>query len=209
MKLSMEWLDQYVDLTGVNPLEFAEILSKTGLEVEGIDNIGENLSHLVVGEVASCEPMEDSDHLNLTQVNVGEETIQIVCGAPNIAAGQKVIVALPGAVLPGDFKIKKSKLRGHESNGMICSLQEIGISENVIPKKYADGIYVLPKDAPVGADIVDYLKLNDPVLELDLTPNRADAMSIRGAVYEVGAVLDKPVEFNPTFESEKVQDDAY
>lgn len=204
----MEWLNQYVDLTGVDPLDFAEILSKTGLEVEGIENLGEGLSRLVVGEVVACEPIEDSDHLNLTKVNVGKETVQIVCGAPNIATGQKVIVALPGAVLPGDFKIKKSKLRGHESNGMICSLQELGISENVIPKKYADGIYVLPNDAPVGTDIVEYLKLNDPVLELDLTPNRADAMSIRGAVYEVGAVLDKSVHFNPTIESEKVQDDV-
>lgn len=209
MKLSMEWLNNYVDLAQIDPVEFSEILSKTGLEVEGIENVGQNLSHLVVGDVVECTPLEGSDHLNLTKVNVGQdELVQIVCGAPNIALGQRVIVALPGAVLPGGFEIKESKLRGVDSNGMICSLQELGFSENVVPKKYANGIYVLPTDAPVGADVVDYLKLNDPVLELDLTPNRADAMSIRGAVHEVSAVLDREINFNPEVEFETVEDKA-
>lgn len=209
MKLSMEWLNNYVDLGQIDPVDFSEILSKTGLEVEGIENIGEDLSHLVVGEVVECSPLEESDHLNLTKVNVGQvELVQIVCGAPNIAAGQKVIVALPGAVLPGGFEIKESKLRGFDSNGMICSLQELGFSDNVVPKKYANGIYVLPTDAPAGADVVDYLKLNDPVLELDLTPNRADAMSVRGAVYEVGAVLDREINFNPEVDFETIEGNA-
>ena len=203
----MEWLNNYVNLNQIDPIDFAERLSKTGLEVEGIENIGQGLSHLVVGLVEECAPLEGSDHLNLTKVNVGEDTLrQIVCGAPNIAIGQKVIVALPGAVLPGGFEIKESQLRGVASNGMICSLQELGFDDNVIPKKYNDGIYVLPEETPIGADVVEYLKLDDAVLELDLTPNRADAMSIRGAVYEVGAVLDTPIHFNPEITFETVED---
>src|SRR5699024_6251830 len=118
------------------------------------------------------------DKLSLCQVDVGEEKLQIICGAPNVAQGQKVVVAKPGAVLPGNFKIKKVKLRGIESNGMICSLQELGVDEKFIPSQFVEGIAVLEGDAKVGSSVVELLNLDDAVLEFDLTPNRADALSM-------------------------------
>ncbi|MGX7091235.1 phenylalanine--tRNA ligase subunit beta [Hutsoniella sourekii] len=197
MLISLEWLSDFLDLDGINANDLADQLSRTGLEVEGLINYGQHLNQLVVGQVLECQKMEGSDHLHITQVAHGQDQVsQIVCGAPNIASGQKVIVALPGAVLPSNFKIKKSKLRGHESNGMICSLEELGFSDSVIPKKYADGIFVLPEDAPVGSSAVDYLKLDDPILDIDITPNRADALSIRGVAYEVGAILNQEPSFD-------------
>ena len=113
--------------------------------MESVTPVAEGVSGVVVGHVQSCEQHPNADKLSLCQVDVGEETLQIVCGAPNIAEGQQVAVAKPGAVLPGDFKIKKTKLRGEESNGMICSLQELGINEKDVPKEFADGIFVFPR----------------------------------------------------------------
>src|SRR5699024_4063117 len=131
-----------------------------------------------VGYVESCEQHPNADNLSLCQVDAGDKRLQIVCGAPNVRQGQKVIVAKPGAVLPNNFKIKKVKLRGIESNGMICSLQELGIDERYIPKDIAEGIFVFPDDVTVGESVEPLLNLNDAVLEFDLTPNRADALSI-------------------------------
>ncbi|AXY25335.1 phenylalanine--tRNA ligase subunit beta [Suicoccus acidiformans] len=200
MQVSLEWLGSYLDLSEWTGEALAERMSRTGIEIENVINYGAELSNLVVAEVKTCEPMEDSDHLNITQVDAGEGSLrQIVCGAPNVAAGQKVIVALPGAVLPGGFEIKESKLRGVDSNGMICSLDELGLPDNVVPKAYADGIYVLDADAPIGADAIDYLKLDDPILELDLTPNRADALSVRGVAHEVGAITGQQPHFETDF----------
>lgn len=194
MLVSLEWIKEFVDLGDIDAKEIAEKLSRTGLEVEGIINYGEDLNNLVVGYVDSIEPHPDSDHLQITYLQDGTDQLrQVVCGAPNIAQGQKIILALPGAVLPGDFEIKVSEVRGVASFGMICSLQELGISESVVSKEYAKGIFVLPQDAPIGADIVDYLKLDDPVLDIDLTPNRADALSMLGNAYELGAILDQKV----------------
>lgn len=193
MLVSLNWLKNYVDISDISEEELAEKITKSGIEVDGIHYIAEKSSNLVVGYVESCEQHPNADKLSLCQVDVGEEKLQIICGAPNIKQGQKVIVAKPGAVLPGNFKIKKVKLRGVESNGMICSLQEIGIDEKYVPKDAADGIFVLPEDVVIGDDVEPLLNLNDAVLEFDLTPNRADCLSMLGVAYEVAAILDKEV----------------
>ncbi|WP_182200376.1 phenylalanine--tRNA ligase subunit beta [Paraliobacillus salinarum] len=198
MLVSLNWLKNYVDLQGLPPESLADKITKTGIEVEGIDYVAAKSTNVVVGYVESCEKHPDADKLNVCQVNVGEETLQIVCGAPNVAAGQKVVVAKPGAVLPGNFKIKKAKLRGVESNGMICSLQELGIVEKFVPKDVAEGIFVLPNDVEAGADALQLLNLDDAILELGLTPNRSDALSMLGVAYEVAAILDVDVKLPDT-----------
>lgn len=209
MYLSYEWLNDFLDLKEWSADDIADRMSRTGIEIEGVENIGAQLSHLVIGEVVQMEKMPDSDHLSITQVDIGQgELTQIVCGAPNVHQGAKVIVAVPGAVLPGEFKIKKAKMRGYESNGMLCALQELGFPDNVVPKKYADGIYILPSDAPVGADVVDYLKLDDPILELSITPNRADALSMRGSAHEIGAIIGQAPKFSLTSDYPVIEDQA-
>ncbi|AQQ52839.1 phenylalanine--tRNA ligase subunit beta [Planococcus lenghuensis] len=193
MLVSIDWLKDYVNTQNETAEELAEKVTRAGIEVDAVIDRSEGLKKLVIGYVEECGKHPEADKLSLCQVNVGEETLQIICGAPNIGQGQKVVVALPGARLPGGVKIKKAKLRGEVSNGMICSHQELGIEGKVVPKAYADGIYVLPEDAPIGADAIEYLNLNDHVLELGLTPNRADAMSMLGVAYEVGAILSEDV----------------
>lgn len=199
MKVSYNWLNEFIDLADLNPQDVGERMSRTGIEVDGVNALGTGLKKIVVGHVLECEPHPDSDHLSITKVNVGEEEpFQIVCGAPNVAAGQNVIVALPNSRIAGNVKIKKGKMRGVVSQGMICSLEEIGFSSNVVPKEYADGIMVLPEDAVAGTDIVDYLKLDDPIIELDITPNRADAFSMRGVAWELAAVYNRQPQFDTT-----------
>ncbi|MGO4937076.1 phenylalanine--tRNA ligase subunit beta [Fundicoccus sp. Sow4_H7] len=198
MQLSMEWLSDFLDLSAWSGKKLADAMSLTGIEVEGVENLADQLSNLVVGEVVEMSPMPDSDHLKITQVNIGaDQPLQIVCGAPNVHEGAKVITAIDGATLPNGMQITKTELRGVESNGMLCSLQEIGFSDRVVAKKYADGIFILSEDAPVGADVIDYLKLDDPILELSITPNRADALSMRGSAYEVGAIVEQTPTFKP------------
>lgn len=196
MLVSYKWLNELVAIADVTPQELADRMSLTGIEIEGVASIGTPLKNIVVGKTIEVIKHPDSDHLHITQVEVGEQhaeggVLQIVCGAPNVAANQKVIVALAGARIVNNIKIKKGKIRGQESHGMLCSLEELGFSANVIPKEVADGIFILPDDAPVGADIVSYLGLDDAVLELSLTANRADAMSMIGVAYEVGAIYGK------------------
>jgi len=191
--VSLNWLKNYVDFGSLSPEELGEKITKSGIEVDGISYVAEKSEHVVVGHVTSCEQHPNADKLKLCQVDVGDEQLQIICGAPNVAKGQKVAVAKPGAVLPGGFKIKKVKLRGIESNGMICSLQELGINEAYIPSDVADGIFVFPEDAEVGQSVDSLLNLDDAILEFDLTPNRADALSMLGVAYEVAAVLDMPI----------------
>lgn len=193
MLVSIKWLKDYVNTQDLPPAELGEKITRAGIEVDAVIDRSEGLSNIVVGYVESCEKHPEADKLSICQVNVGEETTQIICGAPNIAAGQNVIVARPGARLPGGMKIKKAKLRGEESNGMICSLQELGIEGKLVPKAYAEGIYVLPENAEVGSDVITNFDLDDTVLELGLTPNRADAMSMLGVAYEVGAILEEEV----------------
>ncbi|BCA85865.1 phenylalanine--tRNA ligase beta subunit [Enterococcus saigonensis] len=199
MLVSYKWLNEYLDLSQISPKELGDKMSVTGIEVEGIEVPAEGLKKIVVGKVEKCIPHPNSDHLSICQVDIGEEELsQIVCGAPNVKEGIKVIVALPGARIDGNVKIKKGKMRGEVSNGMICSLQELGISENVIPKEFADGIYYLPQDAVVGESVFPYLDLDDSIIELSITPNRADALSMRGVAYEVGAIYNQ----KPQFENE-------
>lgn len=199
MKVSYNWLNEFIDLADLNPQDIGERMSRTGIEVDGVNALGTGLKKIVVGHVLTCEPHPDSDHLSITTVEVGqEEPYQIVCGAPNVAAGQKVIVALPNSRIAGNVKIKKGKMRGVVSQGMICSLEEIGFSNSVVPKEYADGIMILPENAPTGMDIVEYLKLDDPIIELDITPNRADALSMRGVAWELAAVYNRQPNFDYT-----------
>lgn len=209
MLVSLNWLKQYVDIDGITAEQLAEKITKSGIEVDGLERFAAPSTNVVVGYVESCEKHPDADKLNVCQVNTGEETLQIICGAPNVKQGQKVAVAKPGAVLPGNFKIKKVKLRGIESNGMICSLQELGIDEKYVPKESADGIYVFQEDVVVGEDVTSLLNLDDYILELDLTPNRSDALSMLGMAYEVAAILDIPVKLpEPAYEemAEKATD---
>lgn len=203
MLVSYNWLKDYLDLSNITAAELADKFTLGGLEVETAEELGANLENLVVGEVLTCEPLEGSDHLNQTTVNIGTETLPIVCGAPNVAAGQKVIVAKVGAVLPGDFEIKEAKIMGEVSKGMITSLDELGFSDSVIPKYAEDGIYVLADDAEIGADARPYIGLDNTIIEFDLTPNRADALSMRGIAHEVGAILNQ----TPKFEEIKLTED--
>ena len=196
MLVSVNWLSQYVDISDIDPKELAERITRTGIEVESVELLAE-ATNVVIGYVEERVQHPNADKLSVCQVNVGGEDgiVQIVCGAKNVAAGQKIIVAKPGAVLPGNFKIKKSKLRGEESNGMCCSLKELGIEQKLVPTAYAEGIFVCADDAPIGVNALEYLKLNDTVIELGLTPNRMDCLSMYGVAYEVGAILSRDVKF--------------
>ncbi|ARB78062.1 MULTISPECIES: phenylalanine--tRNA ligase subunit beta [Staphylococcus] len=188
MLISNEWLKDYVD-AGVAIEDLAERITRTGIEVDDIIDYTKDIKNLVVGYIQSKEKHPDADKLNICQVDIGEEeAVQIVCGAPNVEAGQHVIVAKVGGRLPGGIKIKRAKLRGERSEGMICSLQEIGISSNVVPKAYENGIFVFTEPIEPGTDALTALYLNDQVMEFDLTPNRADALSMIGTAYEVAAL---------------------
>ena len=194
MLVSYNWLKQYTNVED-NANALAEKITRGGIEVEGVEYLAEEISNVVVGYVVSKEKHPDAEKLNVCQVNVGEEeNLQIVCGAPNVDAGQYVIVATVGAKLPG-IKIKKAKLRGVESQGMICSLAELGLSKSVVPKNYQEGIYVFETEQELGSDVVEVLGLNDYILDLSITPNRADALSMRGLTYELGALYNNKVDF--------------
>lgn len=196
MFVSYKWLAEYVDLSGITPDELAEKITRSGIEVEGVDVLNEGIKGVVIGHVVEKEPHPDADKLNKCQVDLGNgELTQIICGAKNVDKGQKVAVATVGAVLPGNFKIKKAKLRGEASNGMICSLQELGIESKLVAKEYSEGIFVFPNDVQVGEDALEQLNLDDAVLELGLTPNRADALSMLGVAHEVAAILDRKVKY--------------
>ncbi|AJP22283.1 TPA: phenylalanine--tRNA ligase subunit beta [Staphylococcus aureus] len=190
MLISNEWLKEYVTIDdSVNNL--AERIIRTGIEVDDLIDYTKDIKNLVVGFVKSKEKHPDADKLNVCQVDIGEdELVQIVCGAPNVDAGQYVIVAKVGGRLPGGIKIKRAKLRGERSEGMICSLQEIGISSNYIPKSFESGIYVFSEAQVPGTDALQALYLDDQVMEFDLTPNRADALSMIGTAYEVAALYN-------------------
>ncbi|MET0119394.1 MAG: phenylalanine--tRNA ligase subunit beta [Sedimenticola sp.] len=187
MKFSEAWLREWVN-PEITTEELADQLSMAGLEVDSVGSAAAEFEGVFVGEVLTREQHPDADKLSLCSVNAGqEETLQIVCGAPNVAAGQKVPVAIVGAKLPGGFKIKKAKLRGVESRGMICSEAELGMAES------SEGILELPADAPVGTDIRDYLSLNDQTIEVDLTPDRGDCLGMSGIAREVGVINRSPV----------------
>ncbi|MDE7134949.1 MAG: phenylalanine--tRNA ligase subunit beta, partial [Rikenellaceae bacterium] len=191
MKISYSWLKSYID-TELSAEEAARVLTDIGLEVESLERIETvrgGLEGLVVGEVLTCIDHPDSDHLHITTVEYGQGPVQIVCGAPNVRAGLKVVVATVGAVLyptgsQDSFKIKKSKIRGVESLGMLCAEDEIGVGAS------HDGIMELPADAPVGMAASEYLKIEDDYLiEIGLTPNRVDAASHIGVARDLAAYL--------------------
>jgi phenylalanyl-tRNA synthetase beta chain len=187
MKFSEQWLRTWVN-PQVSSEELVARLSMAGLEVDSVTPAAGAFTGIVVGEVLSTEPHPDADKLRVCQVSNGTETFQVVCGAPNVRPGLKIPFAMLGAELPGDFKIKKAKLRGVESNGMLCSAAELQISEE------NDGLLELAADATVGEDIRVYLQLNDQSIEVDLTPNRGDCLSLAGLAREVGALYAAPVE---------------
>ncbi|OUD12600.1 phenylalanine--tRNA ligase subunit beta [Thioflexithrix psekupsensis] len=188
MKFSENWLRDWVN-PDINTAALAEKLTMAGLEVEGIEPVAPAFTGVCVGEVLQVEPHPNADKLRVCQVNVGQETpLNIVCGAANIAAGLKVPVAQIGAKLPGDFSIKKSKLRGVASEGMICSISELGLAES------SEGIWPLPSDAPVGKNVREYLGLDDVTIELNVTPNRSDCLGIEGLAREVGLLTQTNIQ---------------
>ena len=206
MKFSEQWVREWVN-PAVSTEQLCEQITMLGLEVDGVESVAGKFNGVVVGEVVECAQHPDADKLRVTKVNVGgDRLLDIVCGAPNCRKGLKVACATEGAVLPGDFKIKKTKLRGQPSEGMLCSFSELGIDVE------ADGIIELPADAPIGKDLREYLGLNDNAIEISLTPNRADCLSIAGIAREIGVVNKQPVnqphfEAVPAIISDKVQID--
>jgi phenylalanyl-tRNA synthetase beta chain len=188
MRFSEAWLREWVD-PAISTEDLAEQLSMAGLEVDAVEPAAPAFDGVVVGEVLTREQHPDADKLSVCRVAIGGEApAQIVCGAKNVAAGMKVVVATVGATLPGDFRIKRAKLRGVESLGMICSAAELGLAES------SDGILALPADAPVGRDFRDYLQLDDACIDVDLTPDRADCLSLAGIAREVGVLNRMPVQ---------------
>lgn len=192
MQLSTAWLKADFGLEE-DARELASRLTMAGLEVDGIHKAAADFSGVIIGEVAALEAHPDADKLRVAKVNVGQDApLQIVCGAPNVAQGVRVPVAMLGAVLPledGVLKIKKSKLRGVESSGMLCSARELGMSDD------HSGLLILPADAPIGADIRSYLQLDDSIIDVDLTPNRADAFSMRGLAREAALLFGKTARY--------------
>ncbi len=204
MKVSYQWLKEYLDID-VEPHELAEKIARTSVDINDVYSLSDGLKKIVVGDVITCEPHPDSDHLHVCQVDVGEdEPIQIVCGAPNVAAGEKVIVALHGARIGDNVKIKRGKIRGVQSNGMLCALQELGFSDKIAPKDYDDGIYLLPADAKPGESVFPYLGMDDVIIDTDVTPNRGDMLSIYGNVNDIAAFYG----LKPNFKEVAVKEEA-
>ena len=191
MRVKLEWLNELVDLTGLSLEEIVNTVSLYSIEVEGVDKMV-HASDIVIGHVLTKVPHPDSDHLNLLTVDVKDEVLNIVCGAPNVEAGQYVIIAKIGCELDGGT-IKKSKIRGQESCGMVCSLQELGIEKKYVEEKFQNGIYYFEENVEVGTPGAEALNLADPVIELGLTPNRGDMLSMLGVAYEMSAVFKRPL----------------
>lgn len=190
MRISTNWICDYVDIKEDDKRELADKITNAGVNVEKVEEYSFN--NLVVGEIIECSKHPGSDHLNICIVNVGKEKpYQIICGADNVKVGIKVIVSLPGAVLPGDFVIEERKILGVNSCGMICALYELGLADK--EKTYDDGIHILPNDAVIGSDPLQYLGIDDTIYTLDLNPNRNDCLSHIGFAYEVASVTGKKV----------------
>lgn len=197
MLISLDWLKQYVDIKE-DIKELENTLTMIGQEVEAIEEQGKGLDKVLIGQITEYGKHPEAEKLTLLKVNVGgEEDLQIVCGAPNHKLGDKVVVATIGAVLPGDFKIKKSKIRGIESQGMLCSEVELGLGTE------GDGIIILPEDAPIGIEYREYKKLNDVIFELEITPNRPDCLSYIGIAREIAAYYGRKIKC-PEFESKTI-----
>ncbi|MBQ2669828.1 MAG: phenylalanine--tRNA ligase subunit beta, partial [Clostridia bacterium] len=205
MNLPLSWLNDYMDID-VTPKEYSDAMTMSGSKVEGYESMGDSVQNVVTGKVLTCEDHPDSDHLHITTVDAGTgEILQIVCGAPNCKAGIIVPVALVGAELPGG-KIKKGKIRGVESSGMLCSHDELGITEDMLGYEPEYGILVLPEDTPIGKDIRDIFGMNETVVEFEITSNRPDCFSIIGLARETAATFGKKftipeVKFNENSEN--------
>jgi len=190
--INLEWVKDYIDIEDQDLEELAVKITKAGINIEKV--LTNHIDHLTIGEVVECTPHPDSDHLHVCKVNIGRDELQqIVCGAPNVRKGLKVIVSLPGAVLPGNFEIKSSKIRGVESNGMICALYELGLEEKT-EETYNKGIHELDPSAPIGLDPMEYLGLSDTKYELDIHKHRNnDCYYHIGFAYEIAAILNRKV----------------
>lgn len=202
MNLSMKWLSDYVDLKDTDIKSFCHEMTMSGSKVEGYEEEGSEISNVVIGKLLSVVPHENSDHLVVCQVEVGkEQPIQIVTGAPNVKAGDIVPVALDGSTLPGGVKIKKGKLRGVESNGMLCSLGELGLTLHDFPYAIEDGIFIIEEDCEIGEDIHTALGLDDTSVEFEITSNRPDCLSVTGLAREASATFNVPLNIpEPKFE---------
>ena len=192
MRLSKKFVSDYIDIHDIDMKELAEKMVFAGNEYEEMRPFCE-ATGLIIGEVKECIDHPESDHLHICQVDLGTETVQIVCGAPNVRAGLKVIVATVGATLPGGFVIKKATLAGEESNGMICSIEELGLESKYLKEEDKAGIHELPLDAPVGGDALAYLEFDDTIIDFELTADRADLLNTIGMAYEIGAIYDRKV----------------
>ena len=208
MILSINFVIDYIDLDDNLTIEkIAEDMTKVGNEYDEAKKFI-NCTNLIIGEVVKCTNHPDSDHLHLVKVNIGEKKLDIVCGAPNVREGLKVIVAQDGAVLPGGT-IKKGTIRGQESNGMICSIEELGLDNKYLKPEDKDGIAELPLDAPIGEDPIKYLGYDDEIIDFELTANRGDLLSIIGMAYELGAIYDKkvkPIDLSYKEEKDNIKD---
>ncbi|MDE5586792.1 MAG: phenylalanine--tRNA ligase subunit beta, partial [Bacilli bacterium] len=201
MKLSRKFVSDYVSID-VDTKTLADDMTSIGNEYDSCEKLIPT-SKLVIGEVIECNDHPDSDHLHVCRVNIGSEVLQIVCGAPNVRKGLKVIVAVDGTTLPGGV-IKKGVIRGQESNGMLCAISELGLEHKFLTEKDINGIHELPEDAPIGEDAVEYMGMDDEVIDFELTSNRGDLLSILGMAYEIGALYGKEVgEINLSFKEEK------
>lgn len=188
MKVSKEWLNEWIQID-VPIDELAEKITRGGIEVDDVIDYTAEVKHLVVGYVERVEQHPEADRLKICQVDTGGETNQIICGAPNVEADSYVVVCKVGGRLPGGIKIKRAKLRGEVSEGMICSLEELGIPEDYVPQEYQNGIFMFQEEKTAGSNALEALLLDDQVMEFDLTPNRKDALSMAGAAYEVRALF--------------------
>ncbi len=205
MKLSTNFVKDYIDID-VDVKELAENMTRVGNEYDSVENLI-NATKLIIGQVIECKEHPDSDHLHLCKVDIGTEVLDIVCGAPNVREGLKVIVAQVGAELP-ELTIKSGVIRGATSNGMLCSMAELGLENKFLTETDKIGIHELSEDAPVGEDPIKYLKLDDSIIDFELTANRGDLLSILGMAYEIGAIYDKkvkPIELSYTEQAQNVE----
>lgn len=187
MKFTIDWLQQYTSIKGLPPLELADHLTMAGLEVDFVTELFPELAAFRTARVLSVDKHPNADRLTLCQVDIGDETVQVVCGAPNVRENLKVVIALPGTVMPSGMKIKQSKVRGVSSSGMLCSEKELGLSDD------QSGIMELEGSTPTGLPLLEALGLNDTLIEIDLTPNRPDCASVIGIAREVAAITGNPL----------------
>lgn len=194
MKASIEWLKDYSDID-IDSVKLGDILTMTGSKVETIEQKGNDIKNVVVGKILEIKKHEDSDHLVVTQVDLGNEKVQIVTGADNIKVGDIVPIAKDGSELPGDIKIKKGMLRGVESCGMMCSVGELGLDINDYPGQIEHGIMILDKklEKEIGKDVVEVLNLKEDIIDFEITPNRPDCLSIEGLGREVAVSTRKKI----------------